>query len=250
MRRNFKIMLIALFALLIVTSIGAISFLTPHYKTIELNGYIMEVPDSSINVTSVNDNYKTYDDKNHNITIKSYAINNVNEINYTGAVDLGTQIGSNIGNNTTIETKTVLNQSGKYTYHDFTNYQMITITTDDFEIMSHILKTLNKTEITPNTNDTTLNLMTISNNTTDANNTTTNSNTKKTQTSTKKTTSNSKKTGSNDIYIEGDPEATGEYVGVGEATYRNKKTGKVYVQNGKNNLQRRSDLDHWSGLAG
>lgn len=250
MRKNFKLLLIALLALLIVASIGAITFLTPHYKTIELNGYKMEVPDSSINVTTINDNYKTYDDKNHNITIKSYAINNVNETNYTGATDLGTQIGSNMGNNTTIETKTVLNQSGKYTYYDFANYQMIAITTDNYDNMGHILKTLNKTEITPNTNDTTINLMTISNNTTDANNTTTSSNTKKTQTSTKKSSSTSKKTGSENIYIEGDPEATGEYVGVGEATYRNKKTGKVYVQNGKNNLQRRSDLDHWSGLAG
>ena len=52
MRKNFKLLLIALLALLIVASIGAITFLTPHYKTIELNGYKMEVPDSSINVTT------------------------------------------------------------------------------------------------------------------------------------------------------------------------------------------------------
>ena len=41
---------------------------------------------------------------------------------------------------------------------------MIVITADDYDCISHILKTLNKTEITPNKNDTTINLMMISNN--------------------------------------------------------------------------------------
>ena len=241
MRKNFMILLIALIALIIVASAGAYVLLTPHYKTIEVNGYQMEVPESSFNVTSVNDNYKTYDDKEHNITIKSYAINNLNETNYTGASELGAQIGSNIGNNTTIENKTVLNQSGKYTYYEFANYQMIAITADNYDTISHILKTLNKTEITPNTNDTSINLMTISNNTTDTNNTTTATTTKKTTKS--NYNSNQKKSSSESFYVE-DPEGSGEYKGIGEGIYRNKKTGKVYVEHGSGNFVRAPELDN------
>ena len=208
--------------------------------------YTMEVPEANTNITNVNDNYKTYDDDEHNITIKSYAINNINETNYTGAVDLGTQIGSNIGNNTTIENKTVLNQSGKYTYYDIANYQMIAITSEDYDCMSHILKTLNKTEITPNTNDTTINMMSISNNTTETNNTTTTTTTKK---STKSNyNGKSKKSSTDSRYVE-DPENSG-YTSVGEATYRNKKTGKVYVEYGRGNLVHRPDLDNSPYLAG
>ena len=183
MRKNFKIMLIGLLALICVASVGAYALMTPQYKTLEVNGYQLEVPDSNANVTSVNDNYKTYDDKEHNITIKSYAINNVNETNYIGSADVGAQIGSNMGQNTTIENKTVMNKSGQYTYYDLNTYQNIVITTDNYDTMAHMLKTLNKTDITPNTENLTVNLTSL-NDTNDTNNTTTttaNANTKTTK---------------------------------------------------------------------
>ena len=236
MRNNFKIMLIGLVALILIASASAYILLTPQYKIIEVNGYKLEVPDSNSNVTNVNDNYRTYDDKEHNITIKSYAINNVNETNYTGASDVGAQVGSNIGQNTTIENKTVMNKSGVYTYYDLSMYQMIVITTDNYDTISNMLKTLNKTDIQPNTENSTINLTTMSsNNTTESNNTTTNTNTKtKTQT-TKKTSSNTKKS-SSDTYngekvverhnYAGNPDI--EYIGTQNNIYlKNKKTGQT-----------------------
>lgn len=236
MRNNFKILLIGLLAIVLVTSTSAFVLLTPSYKTIEVNGYQLEVPQSNTNVTSVNDNYKTYDDKEHNITIKSYAINNVNETNYTGASDVGAQVGSNIGQNTTIENKTVMNKSGEYTYYDLSMYQMIVITSNNYDSISHILKTLNKTDIQPDTQNSTINLTSISsNNTTETNNTTTSTNTKtKTQT-TKKSTSNTKKSSSDMINGEkiderhdfaGNPDI--EYIGTQNNIYlKNKKTGQT-----------------------
>ena len=199
MRNNFKILLIGLLAMLLVASASAYILLTPSYKTIEVNGYKLEVPQSNSNVTSVNDNYKTYDDKEHNITIKSYAINNVNETNYTGASDVGALVGSNIGQNTTIKNKTVMNKSGEYTYYDISLYQMIVITSNNYDSISHILKTLNKTDIQPDTENSTINLTTISsNNTTETNNTTTETtsksySSKKSQNSNSKTSSSSSK---------------------------------------------------------
>jgi len=236
MRNNFKIMLIGLVALILVASVSAYILLTPQYKTIEVNGYKLEVPDSKSNVTNGNDNYRTYDDKEHNITIKSYAINNINETNYTGASDLGAQVGSNIGQNTTIENKTVMNKSGEYTYFDISLYQMIVITSNNYESISHILKTLNKTDIQPDTGNSTINLTTISsNNTTETNNTTIGTNTKTTTQTTKKSTSNTKKSSSDTINGEkinerhdfaGDPDI--EYIGTQNNIYlKNKKTGQT-----------------------
>jgi len=244
MRNNFKIILIGIIALILIASAAAYVVLTPSYKTIELNGYKLEVPDSNANVTGVNDNYKTYDDNNHNITIKSYAINNLNETNYTSANDIKTQAESNNGQNITIENKTVTNQSGKYTYYDCSTYQMIVITTDNYDTISNMLKTLNKTDIQPNTENSTINLTTISaNNTTATNNTTTettskSSSTKKTQTSTSKTSSSSKSKYKNDevydVIIPGSGGKSTKARWVGQTEYGNKYeevgTGKsLYV---------------------
>lgn len=227
---------------LLAGTVGAYIMLQPQYKTIDLNGYRFEVPDSSVNVTKVNENYKTYDDRDHNITVKSYAINDVNETNLTGAADMGVQLGSNMGQNATIENKTVYNQSGRYTYYNVSTYQQIVITCDNYETMSHILKTMNKTDVTPNTENLTIDLTNLNS----TNNTTT------TDTSSKSTTkkSTTKKSGSSDTIYMDDPEGSGEFIGVGEGTYRNKKTGKVYVEYGAGNLKRRPDLDNSPHLLG
>ena len=244
MRNNFKIILVGLIAIILVASAAAYVVLTPQSKTIELNGYKLEVPDSNINVTNVNDNYKTYDDQEHNITIKSYAINNVNETNYTGASDIESQIKSNNGQNITIENKTVTNQSGKYTYYDCSKYQMIIITSENYDTMSNMLKTLNKTDIKPADENSTIDLTTISANnttaTTDATVRTTSksSSTKKTQTSNSKTSSSSKSKYKDDevydVIIPGSGGKSTKARWVGQTEYGNKYeevgTGKsLYV---------------------
>lgn len=233
MRKNIMIVLTAFIVLLVVAAIGANILLTPQYKTIDLNGYKMEVPASNANITSLNDNYKVYDDNEHNITIKSYAINNANETNYTGAIDLAAQLGNNTGQNTTIENKTVINNSGRYAYSDVSNYQMIVISSDNYDTMDNILKTLNKTEIRHDEENLTINLMTISNNTTDTSNTTASTSTGKTNT--KKSSSGSDDDGYHysaqyGTYIKEWNDGDGEYHmksrdGKWEESY-NEKTGK------------------------
>ncbi|MDO5826553.1 MAG: hypothetical protein Q4Q22_09235 [Methanosphaera sp.] len=244
MRKNFMIILIALLAVLIVAGVGAYTLLMPQYKTIDVNGYKMEVPASDLNVTSVNDNYKTYDDNEHNITIKSYAINNPNETNYTQAIEINERIKSNASQNITHENITLQNTSGKYSYYDVNTYQMIEITSTDLDTLTHIVKSINKTEVTPNAENLTVNLTTVNNTTDTADTVTTTA-----KTTSKKKSSSTKKDSSETIYIEGNPEANGEYKGVGEGIYRNTRTGKVYVEHGRGNLVRTPELDHSSGLA-
>ena len=201
MRKNFMILVIIVCVVLALLAAGAYAIFMPHYKTIEVNGYTFEVPDGDVNVTQVNNNYKTYDDKEHNITIKSYAINDVNETNYTGAYDIGVQLGSNAGQNCTYRNVSLYNNSGTYSYFDYTTYQMIVITSNDLESITHAVKSMNKTEVKPSGENLTVNLTNI-NNTTDANNTTTTTTAKKS--TPKKTTSSSKSQKSDDNYASSD----------------------------------------------
>ena len=184
MRRNIKILAIIITATIIALTGYALSI--PQHKSLEINGYTFEVPLSDANITTINDNYKTYDDKQHNITIKSYAINNINQTNHTGAYDVGVQIGTNAGNNTTIENTTITNKSGTYTYHDIDNYQMIVITTQDYNTIQHIIKTMNKTQIKVDTTEN-INMTQLADNQT-------NNTTQTQKKATKKTTNTKQKT--------------------------------------------------------
>lgn len=187
MRQNIKIAVIIVAVLIILASIGAYLALTPHYKSIEVNGYTIEVPENNVNVTSVNDNYKIYEDKEKNITIKSYAINNINETNYTAAEEIINESKSDNGENCTYNNITLLNKSGTYTYFDINAYQIIEITGNNPDEITHLVKTLNKTEIKPSDENATIDLTTLSDDSTENNNT--NTSTKKTTT---KSSSNSK----------------------------------------------------------
>lgn len=150
MRKNVKIILIAIIIITILSTIAAAFFMqTTHYKTIEINGYTLEVPETNNTVQNINDNYKTYNDQQNNITIKSYAINNINETNYTGVNDIKEQIKNNNATNTTIANKTVINKSNTYTYYELEQHQMIVITTKDKNTIEHILQNMNKTQIKP-----------------------------------------------------------------------------------------------------
>lgn len=88
-----------------------------------------------------------------------------------------------------------------------------------------------------NTTDNNTTNITLNNtNSTTANNTTSTSmQTKKTTT---KKTSSQQKSDSDTVYFKDNPEASGEYEGVGEGVYKNKKTGNIYVQRGSNKLER------------
>ena len=222
MRKTFKIGLLIAVVLLLIGSIGAYVLTIPHYKSIELNGYSFEVPESNNTVQSINDNYKKYDDNEKNITIKSYAINNVNETNFTGAGDVGYQVGSNFGQNITSDNITLMNQSGKYSYYEITPYQMIVITCNDLDTIKHMIKTMNKTSI--NLTDVDVDLTTF-NATNDTSNDTVNqtaSTTSTQKTSTKKSTSSSsnKKSYSSSQSSSSSSSSGDEYFVV------NKKTGK------------------------
>lgn len=158
---------------------------------------------------------------------------------------MGTQLGENMGTNTTYKNITALNKSGTYTYYesDTENSCIILITSKNIDTIEHILKTIKK----PKTNSENpfnmtsdgLNITRSDNNATRNNQTTT----------TKRTKNNNKKSGSETIHVSGDPEANGEYKGVGEGIYRNTRTGKVYTEKGRGNLVRTPHLDHSPGLA-
>lgn len=195
MRQNIKLLMIAVVIIALLATISAYIALTPQYMTIDLNGYKLEIPKSDVNVTSVNDNYKIYDDKKDNITIKSYAINNVNESNYTGALEIMEQLKSDKGQNCTYNNITLRNDSGNYTYFDINDYQIIEITSNNLDYITHIVQSINKTEIKPQGNVT----ITLTNLTNDTSNDTApqaNAQTKNT-TTTKKTSSSNTKSSSN-----------------------------------------------------
>lgn len=138
-------------------------------------------------------NYKIYDDKKDNITIKSYAINNVNESNYTGALEITEQLKSDNGQNCTYDNITLLNNSGNYTYFDVNDYQIIEITSNNLDSITHLVKSMNKTEIKPQGN-VTISLTNITNDT--ANDTDSQTYTQSKKTTTKKTTSSNSKASS------------------------------------------------------
>ena len=200
MRRNFMILLVILCVAIALVAAGAYAVLMPHYKTIEVNGYTLEVPRGDVNVTEVNDNYETYDDEEHNLTVKSYAINNVNETNYTGAFDVINEMDNN-GSNITYDNVVLRNNSGKYSYFDNSSYQLLVATCDDVDVLVHSVKSMNKTEVKPSGENLTVNLTNL-NNTTDANNTTTTVTAKKS--TPKKSTGSSKTQKSDDSYASSD----------------------------------------------
>ena len=241
MRKNMKIIIIVIIILLAIITAAAYLLLTPQYKTIDINGYTLEVPDTNNSINTINDNYKTYTDQENNITIKTYAINNITETNYTGAADIGEQIGSNIGTNTTLADKTVMNKSGTYTYYNLEAGQMIVITTKDKDTMEHILKSMNKTQI--ETDELNLTTLISTDNTTDNNTTTATTNTQS-KTSTSKSTTKSQKSSSDDrggdyeddewVYGHGagsspDPDITWKHnKKTGYSEYYNSKTGQSW----------------------
>lgn len=223
MRQNIKLLMIAIVIIALLATIGAYIALTPQYETIDVNGYKLEVPKSDVNITSVNDNFKIYDDKKDNITIKSYAINNVNESNYTGALEITEQLNSDKGQNCTYNNITLRNDSGNYTYFDVNDYQIIEITSNNLDSITHLVKSINKTEIKPQGN-VTVNLKNITNDT--ANDTDSQTYTQTKKTTTKKTTSSNTKASSSSKSKYADDEVYDVVIpGTGGKTTKARRTG-------------------------
>lgn len=242
-----KKILAGIVIIIILTSIGAYLALTPNYKEIEMSGYSFEVPDSNAEVKNNTINYNTYLDTENNLNIKTWSCKDINDINGTAnaSIDMGIQLGENMGTNTTYNNITLYNKSGTYTYYevDTSNACIILITSKNLNTIEHILETMKKPAVNLNNpfNMTSTGLN-ISNTTDDT--------TSNTQTTTKTTTKKTSRTEDNDvIHVDANPEANGEYKSVGEGIYRNRKTGKVYAEDGRGNLVRSPELDHYPGLA-
>lgn len=199
MRRNFKIIIAII--IIIIALAGAYLLLTPQYKQIEMSGYILEVPTSNADVENITENYNVYDDKENNLSIKTWAWKNTNDTNVDGVSEIGKQWTEGISSsNTTNDGISLYNKSGTYTYYyiDATKANAIVITSNNIDEITHIVKTMQKSNITPSDDiNMTLNI------TNDTANDTNNNSTTTTTYSTKKTTSKSSKSSSNKALVEG-----------------------------------------------
>ncbi|MBQ6218470.1 MAG: hypothetical protein IJJ47_01945 [Methanosphaera sp.] len=94
------------------------------------------------------DNFKTYLDPTNNISIKSYAINNVNDHNLKGADEIGYLIPT-MGDNFTENGVQLYNNSSIYSYLNYSSYQILLIKSPNSTLLSQIVQSMNKTEINP-----------------------------------------------------------------------------------------------------
>ena len=148
MRKKIVIVLIILVILALTASIF---MLMPQYKQIEMSGYTFEVPNSNAEVKNNTINYNTYQDPQHDLTIKTWACKDINDTNgnVNGSIEMGTQLGENMGTNTTYKNFSVYNKSGIYTYYevDIEHACIILITSNDLNSIEHILETMNKPKL-------------------------------------------------------------------------------------------------------
>lgn len=143
---------IGIIALIIIVCLAVYFLFIPHYKEIEMSGYTFEVPDNNAEVKNNTINYNTYQDKENDLNIKTWANKDINDINGTinGSLEIGTQLGENNGNNVTYNNITLLNKTGVYTYYepDENNTCMIIITSKNPDLIQHIIETMKKPKIT------------------------------------------------------------------------------------------------------
>lgn len=176
--------------IVVIVLIGGYFAFIPHYKTIEMSGYTFEVPESNAEVKNNSVNYNTYLDTEYDLTIKTWACKDINDINgsINGSMEMGMQLGENMGSNVTLNNFTVYNKSGIYTYYepDINNSCMIIITTKNLNLIEHILDTINKPQLNVDKNPFNMTASGITLKDEYNNTTTTTSNTKKSTQSTQK----------------------------------------------------------------
>ena len=148
--------IIGIIALIIIVLLAAYFIFIPHYKAVEMSGYTFEVPESNAEVKNNTVNYNTYQDKENDINIKTWACKDINDINGTvnGSLEIGMQLEQNSGNNITYNNITLINKTGNYTYYDTdtNNTSMIIITSKNPDIIQHIVETMKKPQINIDTN--------------------------------------------------------------------------------------------------
>ena len=153
MRTKSIVVICAVIIVVCAIAVGAYYTLQPQYKTITMSGITLEVPNSDAVVNNTSTNYNTYDDKDNNLSIKTWAYRDMNELNETAQAgwDIGTQYGSNLGQNVTYDNVSVSNKSGTYSYYeaDIQNECIILITGTDIDQVTHVAKSINKTGINP-----------------------------------------------------------------------------------------------------
>lgn len=229
---------IGIIAIVILTLLAGYFFLTPHYKEIEMSGFTFEVPESNAEVKNNSINYNTYLDTENDLNIKTWACKDLNDVNGTAnaTVEMGTQLGENMGTNITYNNLTLYNKSGTYTYYepDVNNSCIILITSKNINAIEHIIETMRKPHIIVNSdqfNMTTNGLiLTAANNETSSNDQTTTTN-KKSSSKNKKRSSSSSDTIDGEKVTGVVPSADPDYERVSTENnfyYRNKKTGETH----------------------
>ena len=231
MKQKIKLGIIILVVLALIGATSAYLLLTPQYSKVDMSGYSLEVPKSNVEVQQKTNNYNTYDDKTHNLTIKSWAWKNPDDLNLSGCEEIGSQLANHTGQNCTYENVTMVNQSGTYTYYTLNNERCIlVITSNNLDEIVHIVKSIKESTIKlpEDVNSTNITIITdinilLQNNTNDTNNTT------DTQTTTKKTTSTKKSSGSgSNIKSEGTYKGVEYSLHQGGYPYYSPQAGKTY----------------------
>ena len=130
-----------------------------------LSGMTLEVPNSDTEVENVSENYNRYNDTKNNLTIQSWSCKNINdEYNTNASINIGKQIGENLGNNSTYDNVSVYNKSGIYTYLDLDSTKgcMIVITGTNINDVIYAVKTLDKSQVSlPNETQNQVNSMSM-----------------------------------------------------------------------------------------
>ena len=191
-----KKVILGIVVIIILALVAGYFALTPQYKEIEMSGYTFEVPNSNAEVKNNTINYNTYLDTENDLNIKTWACEDINDINGTvnGSMEMGKQLGENMGTNVTYNNMTLFNKSGTYTYYepDIQNSCMIIITSKDLNTIEHIISSMKKPEINAQFDMTSNGLiLTNSNNTTQDNQTTTTTTSSSKKSSSSKTSSSS-----------------------------------------------------------
>ncbi|MDD6286338.1 MAG: hypothetical protein PUA60_06585 [Methanobacteriaceae archaeon] len=95
--KNIAIIVIVA-AVLCIIGIGAYYRTSSEYKTINMAGITIEVPNSDATVNNNTVNYNTYDDHDNNLSIKTWALRDLSDVNGTAqaVVDIGLHYGSNL----------------------------------------------------------------------------------------------------------------------------------------------------------
>lgn len=249
MKEKIKIAIIILVIFALIGVSGAYFVLTPQYSSIDMSGYSLDVPKSDVEVQQRTNNYNTYDDSNHNLTIKSWAWKNVNDTNISAFDDIANQLTAHQGQNCTYDNVTLINQTGTYTYYTTNNDGcMLIITSNNLDEIIHIVKSIKQStvKLPADINNTNITVITdinslLQNDTNDTNNLT------NTQT-TKKTTTSTKKSGSSDIKSEGTYNGVDYSLHKGGYPYYSPQAGKTYYSRREEYNDMKQAIDN--GIAG